>query len=118
MFDARKPHKIMLVIYKPNLMAFLKEASFAVYTFIASETTAHFHKLKIVLSAWDMEDHPIQLHLDVDSVIYGDTAGYNKLVEAANIMLDEINGKITEAELEVREGIFSTVDKPVLGSGY
>lgn len=105
----------MLVIYKPTLEAFLKEASFAVYTFITSETTAHFHKLKIVLSAWDMEDHPIQLHLDVDSVMYGDTAGYNKLVEAAKTKLEGINGQIVEAELEVREGIFSTVDKPVLG---
>lgn len=105
----------MFVVYKPNLTEFLKEASFAVYTFISSETTAHFHKIKIVLSAWDMEDHPIQLHLEVDSVIYGDTAGYNKRIEAAKAKLEGINRQIIEAELEVREGIFSTVDRPVEG---
>jgi hypothetical protein len=105
----------MFIVYKPNLTEFLKEASFAVYTFIASETTAHFHEVKIVLSAWDMEDHPIQLHLKVDSALYGNTSGYNKIVEIAKAKLEEINRQIIEAELEVREGIFSTVDRPVVG---
>lgn len=110
-----KTTQTMLVIYKPTVAEFLKEASFAVYVFITSETTAHYHKLKVVLSAWNMEDQPIQLHLEVDSVMYGDTAGYKQLVEYANSTLEEIKVKIVDAELEVREGIFSTTDKPVLG---
>lgn len=106
----------MLVIYKPTIAEFLKEASFAAYVFITSETTQHYHKLKIVLSAFNMEDQPIQIHLEVDSVMYGDTLGYKQLVEQANSRLEEIKVKILEAELEIREGIFSTTEKPVLGT--
>lgn len=116
MFDARKPHKIMLIIYKSNLEEFLKEASFAVYSTISSASSQHYQSIKIVLSAWNYEDQPIQLHFDVDQVIYGDDEQLKAVKNKAFEIMGEIKTQITGAQLEARDGVFGTVEKPIMGT--
>ena len=107
---------MFIIIYKSNLEELIEEASFAVYTTVQKVIQNHYISTRIVLSAWNYEDQPIQLHIEIGNALASDEYYGLQINEQAFRSLDEIKLKIRAAELEVRDGVFSSVDKPILGA--
>lgn len=107
---------MFIIIYKSNLEELIEEASFAVYTTVQKVIQNQYISTRIVLSAWNYEDQPIQLHIEIGNALALDEDRCAQINEQAFQSLDAIKLMIKDAELEVRDGVFSSVDKPIMGT--
>jgi hypothetical protein len=107
---------MFIIIYKSNLEELIEEASFAVYATVQKVIQNQWLSTRIVLSAWNYEDQPIQLHIEIGNALASDEERCAAINEQAFQSLDAMKLKIKAAELEVRDGVFSTVDKPIMGA--
>lgn len=107
-----------LIIFKNDLESFSNEVEKIAWSTIVTSSTNHFANTDLILSGFNKEGKAIQLRVSIGNDFVSDAPARKDSFKRAKEKEEVCRKRLEDDGIEVRQGGFSTSEKPIYGNIY